>query len=834
MTRLHFFRNLRTAILLLMVCTVVAAVGGLWWANATGLPEEWRQRIEHELAKQGLNVSVASLSYQPFHGGLVATEIRIFSDESCTRQISRVERVAIDFDKSRLARGELKLTKFEIKDGRLDLPVDPANPNGEMLEASHVNATIAMPGGRVLELRDANGQVEGIDVAVTARILGYRPALSSQADDDPNRKARLEILKRCLDEARNWKFDDKERPKISIAIDGDFADRSTLHGRVKFNATNVERGGHTLQKVSADAEWTGTLLTVTSLKASDRRGELEGRVDYDLVGREGRFGLSSGLDVPRLLRSWFGVSSIRDVTFAGEQRVEGNGTFKLVDDGPPEVKVTGSTACKALMIRGVAFDSFASDFSWSKGNLFMRDIKVMRRDGQLTGKMLLQDKYIRVAMRTNFPFAVARPFFVGQPFGRVLNDFAENDHTKLDANLEFGWDLENPMSWVVSGHGKVENCTYRGTPFLLAETDLDLSHSQLDFQNGSVIFDYRNYALQHAHDGARTGALKVRQVRYDSDADTVAISNVDGNFWPAPLVRMFARGIAEDLEQYRFHQPPNLQCSGLVDTVGKGRTDLKIAFKTNAPANYEFIGKDLLLESPSANVRIQNEKVVVDNLAFRTFGGPVAGTITRMPGREAGLSGEFSWTKLSFNDVGALYGFDPKGGGLLTGRLEFTCGTNGVEHLNGRGLIGLEKGELFSVPIFGPLSPLISGILGGRVGFQKATGAFCTFTIRDGVMRTNDFRTGTSSLAFSGDARIDLDKVTLDMTMRMNARGLLGVLTLPLRPFYGLFQFHGSGPLKNPEWRNVMFTSPPEDQKDALMNPPKATIIQEPERLEKR
>jgi len=148
--------------------------------------------------------------------------------------------------------------------------------------------------------------------------------------------------------------------------------------------------------------------------------------------------------------------------------------------------------------------------------------------------------------------------------------------------------------------------------------------------------------------------------------------------------------------------------------------------------------------------------------------------------------------------------------------------------MNGKGLVGLEDGELFSVPIFGPLSPLVAGILADkRAGFQKAGDAFCTFTIRDGVLRTNDFKTATPSMVFTGDAKIDLPKLMIDMTMRMNARGLLGIITLPLRPFYGLFQFRGEGPLKKPTWENVMFTSPPEDQKDLLLNPPKATIIEE-------
>ena len=143
--------------------------------------------------------------------------------------------------------------------------------------------------------------------------------------------------------------------------------------------------------------------------------------------------------------------------------------------------------------------------------------------------------------------------------------------------------------------------------------------------------------------------------------------------------------------------------------------------------------------------------------------------------------------------------------------------------LRGEGLIALEEGELFSVPIFGPLSPVLSAVLASRkAGFQEAKDAFCTFDVKDGVLRTNDFLTTTPSLVFTGDAKADLNKLTLDMTIRMNARGFLGVITLPLKPFYGLFQFRGTGPMREPEWNNVMFTSPPETEKERLLTPPKA------------
>jgi hypothetical protein len=169
-----------------------------------------------------------------------------------------------------------------------------------------------------------------------------------------------------------------------------------------------------------------------------------------------------------------------------------------------------------------------------------------------------------------------------------------------------------------------------------------------------------------------------------------------------------------------------------------------------------------------------------------------------------------------------------KGNGNVTGRITFDI-TNGlVETMNGEGLVAMEKAELFSVPMFGPLTPLIGNVLNNsRAGFERAKSAFCTFGIEKGILATHDFQTSTTSLNFAGDGLINLNERTLDMTMRMNARGLLGLITLPLRPFSGLFQFHGTGPLKEVKWENEMFTKPEEAQNHLLLTPPKARIVSE-------
>jgi hypothetical protein len=261
-----------------------------------------------------------------------------------------------------------------------------------------------------------------------------------------------------------------------------------------------------------------------------------------------------------------------------------------------------------------------------------------------------------------------------------------------------------------------------------------------------------------------------------------------------------------------------------VDVTPRQRTSLDVSFSSAGAADYRFLGENLTLARPSGKVAIRGPQVKVSDLKLDAFDGPVAAAF-EFSGKDR-LSGELSWTNLSIHALTSTYGFQMKGGGTATGRLEFSMQDGNVSTMSGEGLLALEKTELFSVPIFGPLSTVISTVVNDRrAGYERAKNAFCTFRIKDGILRTSDFHTATSSLTFAGDGEVDLSKRTIDMTMRMNARGLLGLITLPLRPFYGMFQFRGTGPLKDTEWENVMFTSPPEEQKELLQAPPKAMVV---------
>jgi hypothetical protein len=822
MYHLHLTRNLRTLGFLLIAAAVVAGCGLLWWVNHTGLPASWRARLENELGRKGLYVKVGSLSYLPLRG-VMASGVRIYSDEARENEISRLERVLMDFDKTKLARGDFHLNKIELRNATLSLPADPDNPEAGMLDVSDVFGTLFMPGKRRFEVRDARGRISGIEVKLDARLTGYRTeGDATEGKSDAGKRRRL--LTRVVRELDQWHFDAASPPKLRVFLEADANHKSSLTASMTLEARNAEKNGHGLESLSAAMELAGDLLTVTRLHATDSRGAMEARVDYDISDREGRFDLDSSLEVIPLLGAWFGVSMPGQIVIGGRQTVDAEGEFRIDEDNKPHVHMTGRLGTEALMLRGVLFDTAESAFAWRDGQLFLRDVKLGHQEGGATGKAMIEWPSVRIALQSTLPARICKPIFKGQPLERVINDFGEREGAAFDIRLEGGFDATDRHSWAYAGRGSVRNVSYRGVPVNSAECNLSLSHHELDFFAGRVVFNYQDYDLRKDFKGPREGTAKVGRIRYASQRKEVEVENVEGEIWAAPLVRLFAPKIADTLEVYRFHKPPMLQGSGVVDVTPRGRTSLDVSFKSAAAADYRFLGENLTLNTPSGKVAIRGPQVKVSELKMDTFDGPVAAAFEYSG--KGKLAGEVSWTQLSLTALTSTYGFQMKGGGTCTGRLEFSLEDNNVATMNGEGLLALEKTELFSVPIFGPLSSVISTVVNDRrAGHERAKNAFCTFRIKEGVLRTNDFHTATSSLTFAGDGEVDLNKRTLDMTMRMNARGLLGLITLPLRPFYGMFQFRGTGPLKETVWENVMFTSPPEEQKELLQAPPKALVV---------
>lgn len=495
----------------------------------------------------------------------------------------------------------------------------------------------------------------------------------------------------------------------------------------------------------------------------------------------------------------------------------------------PAVEAMETAGLKSLSAKVALVLSKTEKFQLDQ--LDISNILLDHQLGQLKGAVQLKEQLVLYQLESTLPPTIWKPFFPGQPLEKVLGDFQGSSSSRHYVNLTGKADLTNRQNWAVQGEGKVENIRYRNVPVFSVSTQLDLKHHHLNFSQIKIDFDYRDYELHETYNTSERGPVQCKSVTYNHETGMVGIHDLRGYVYPVPLLRMFAIPVANAVEEYRFHQPPPLAAEGAIDVRNRGLTRLNVEIQGAKGLHWKFLGKPTAFSDVQTKLLITGETVTLNQLSAGVFGGSCAGKVVAYIKGSKKFQADLRWTKVLMREIAETHNFKEKGYGTLTGRITLSGVASDTSTLQGEGLCSLEKGELFAVPMFGPLSPIISAVLGDRrAGFERAKDAFCNFTINKGVIHTNDFSTQTSNMKFTGNGDVDLNKDTIDMTMRMNARGLLGIITLPLQPIIkGLFQFHGKGPMKEPKWEHVIFTSPPEDEKDALLRstPLRATIIEE-------
>ena len=115
--------------------------------------------------------------------------------------------------------------------------------------------------------------------------------------------------------------------------------------------------------------------------------------------------------------------------------------------------------------------------------------------------------------------------------------------------------------------------------------------------------------------------------------------------------------------------------------------------------------------------------------------------------------------------------------------------------------IEVTNGNVFAIPIFGPLSGILNSVLPGTSGYSIAHHASANFTIKDGIAHTDEFDVSGKLFSMLGGGDIYFLDDKLDFDLRIDPKGP-GVL---LAPVYKLFEYKGEGSLKQPDWHPKRF-----------------------------
>jgi len=138
--------------------------------------------------------------------------------------------------------------------------------------------------------------------------------------------------------------------------------------------------------------------------------------------------------------------------------------------------------------------------------------------------------------------------------------------------------------------------------------------------------------------------------------------------------------------------------------------------------------------------------------------------------------------------------------GVLNGTYDFSGLGTDWRSMRGRGKVEVSNGNVFAIPIFGPLSGILNHIVPGS-GYSIAHEATAALKIENGIIHTDDFEAAGALFSMLGHGDVHFLDDKLDFSLRLNMKGP-GVL---LTPMYKLFEYGGTGSLKKPDWHPKVF-----------------------------
>ena len=284
------------------------------------------------------------------------------------------------------------------------------------------------------------------------------------------------------------------------------------------------------------------------------------------------------------------------------------------------------------------------------------------------------------------------------------------------------------------------------------------------------------------------------------------MKNISGKIFPTKLAAYFSPNIASFLDLYNFVDPPKLEINGIIDTKTNDQSNLKINFDSKGQAYTNLFKKKIPLDQPKGSILLKGKEIIL-NIETKILEGQISHKGLWEMEKDPNLySGEIIASNIDFGSLVKLFELPTKTKGILSSNLQFKIPLKEPIKWSGSGSASLIKGNIFSIPILGPLSPMISGVLDQpRAGYSVAQSAALNFLSDQGVIKILNFQALTPGYILNGEGTIDGVNDNLDLEAEMNARGPLRLVGWPISK---LLRYKGEGTLKEPKWKPINFSIP--------------------------
>ncbi|MGJ8695979.1 MAG: hypothetical protein ACSHYF_06660 [Verrucomicrobiaceae bacterium] len=816
-----FFRFIKNLVITGLILAVITLVGGIIYLNQVGFPGQYGEWIRSELSKNGIEVQFESLHFSP-RKGLVATKASFYRHPDDEMPALTADYLSIDIDKSLAIRGQFELREIIVTGGSTTVSTEDGE---ESIHARDVTAAVFIDSENRIRIRKATALIEGLKVQLEADLK----LPSREIDhDEPRKAANVDrILRPILDELARWEIPADSPPEISFSVRGDLNKPEKIVTEFSLEANSLVRNEYSLGTLRINGDMRSQLVTIDRILLADDDGQAEGQADWDFTRKEGRFNLTSSLRLQHFLKSCFGIEVLTELKQESPPFLNFQGSLAQRDDNSFSVRVKGDAVLGPFQFLDGSYEGLESMFSWHDGDLFLLGLKVTHTKGSLTGELLIKGEDIRYKVRSTLPLDAFSPFIADESATeKIISRFKFGPQSIVAVDVKGHMKRNDLKDGIARGKMHSTGLTYRDISLHQLSADFEFTPEKIEFSRVNASLNDENENARRRYQGPASEPFRTDRIHIDRKTKITTVSNLRGTFWPTPVIRAFAPKTADNIERnYRFHNPPTLTLNGTFQGIKDRPQDtvFAITLRTTGQTDYPFLGRILPLKRLTADISMRGLDLAVDRLAFESLEGVAGGKVRVQVGIDdpTTYQGELQWDRISFPALSKVYQFKEVEEGTLAGKIRFSGGGNDIRNFNATGALGLQQGNLVSLPVLGPLSPIMAGILGNKqAGYERAKDASASFIVKNGVWQSNDIVAVSTSIVLTGDGWIDLKTNKMDMTIRVNARGLLGLIAIPLTPLKGLFQFRGTGDFTKPSWNSSPFTQPRKGKLDVIFSPP--------------
>ena len=795
-------RILHIFVRLFFLLTVIFGVWIAVYAYNEGFTKKWRKLIMEEFEKRGIDAEIEKLTIDPFQG-LVARNVKIYANEKNKPLLASIDNITLDIDPIKLLRKKQSLNSVEFRNADISIPINPKEPESKKLEIKDLRAKIIIPPD-IIEIKYFEGHVNGIRINVMGSLLRSQQRQNNIINPSlPEEEITLikegrELIDQALDEINQLDFKKNNPPHIQIKFASDIDNPSTTSAIVIINAKDVKRAGYKYKSIYANAEYINSNINLKELRIDDSKGTLFGDANWSINSKKIPFNFKSTIDFQSLLTSFGNSPLLDDITFINSPQIEARGELHLGNlelptnhDPKLQVELIGTFKSGSFISKEILFEEAYADFSYGKNKWYARNLTLQHASGTANGNILwdtLSD--IQFDTEINMDPTVFVPFFKQPP--KFLTHLKFEENPTIHLSLKGKGSTTNPINWEAKGYFALGPCHYQKNPLTAA--------------TGKIQIDKKEIIIEEFRLDREDGYINGERATIKTTNGLVNLKNISGKIFPTKLAAYFSPNIASFLDLYNFVDPPKLEINGIIDTKTNDQSNLKINFDSKGQAYTNLFKKKIPLDQPKGSILLKGKEIIL-NIETKILEGQISHKGLWEMEKDPNLySGEIIASNIDFGSLVKLFELPTKTKGILSSNLQFKIPLKEPIKWSGSGSASLIKGNIFSIPILGPLSPMISGVLDQpRAGYSVAQSAALNFLSDQGVIKILNFQALTPGFILNGEGTIDGVNDNLDLEAEMNARGPLRLVGWPISK---LLRYKGEGTLKEPKWKPINFSIP--------------------------